>query len=554
MYGALIAAPQMAKTSQSSAVDWLLDDGVGAKTRAGPEVNAHNSLTLPAVFRAVDTLASHWAMLPCRVLRRTGPDSVEPDRDHPVWSLLNKRANPEMTAMNYRRATFLHTMLWGNGRSEIERRMDGRPKWLWPLLPHMTTTRRDPESKRLYHEVLIDGRRERIDADDAIHTTGLGYDGIMGYGLIDMLARQNIGLHLAMTEYAQAFFGNNAMLGVIVSTPAKMDKESKKETLDALTSGRVGSRNAFKAMIFSGGEARVDHAGQTGKDSQIIEQMTFAVQDVSRWTNIPPPLLMDLSRATFANIEELGMWYVKFTHTPWYTVFEQEWEWKLFREDERAVYRLRFVPEQLLRGDLAKRMDGYTRGLGSGVYNIDEVRAWENLNPLPNGEGQKYRVPLNMTTTDAEPEQPDDNRDDGFANANRRNESSQSPPSADAVTQSFRMIFTETAERVMRRGHKAEEAAQKRCDGKPGDYEAWREKFREGHEKYMFDAFWPSWQAMGNLLVNGKAESVDDDLDRALRFVCDSQAHGEPDRVAEACIRAVLSVVHAAETCNAGTH
>jgi hypothetical protein len=41
-------------------------------------------------------------------------------------------------------------------------------------------------------------------------------------------------------------------------------------------------------------------------------------------------------------------------------------------------------------------MEMYAKGLMNGIYCIDEVRAWEDLEPLPDGLGQTYRVPLNQ--------------------------------------------------------------------------------------------------------------------------------------------------------------
>lgn len=540
MFGTLIPrATAQAGSQLAGAASYLMEDGTGTETRAGPAVNEHVSLTLPAVFRAVDNLTSHLGMLPCRVLKKTGDDTHDQDRDHPVWRLLNRRPNPEMAAINFRRAIFLHTLLWGNGRSEIEWRVDGRPKWLWLLLPHLTTTKRDHESKRIFHEVWQeDGEPKRVFAENALHTTGLSYDGIMGYGLIDMLAKQNLGLHLAMTEFAQAFFGNNAMLGVILSAPEKVGKEVKAEALKALTETHGGTRKAFKAMVVGGGEWKVQHASQQNDHSQLIEQQTFAVQDVGRWLNVPPPLLMELSHATYSNIEELGNWYVRYSLTPWFEVFEQEWEWKLFRPDERDVYKLRFVPEQLLRGDITKRFDAHTKALASGFASIDEVRSHENMNPLPNGEGKKYRVPLNMTTTDADEEPA----------AKAPPVQSQAPPLRPrnaAVTASFEQVFEDTADRVLRRSMKAAADAGKRYDGKPDAFAEWADKFYFGHEKYVFDAFWPQWKAFCVGLL-GSCDDVDenvvDRLDQELRVVA-ARRWDNSGLLARTCVKAVTGIV-----------
>jgi hypothetical protein len=42
------------------------------------------------------------------------------------------------------------------------------------------------------------------------------------------------------------------------------------------------------------------------------------------------------------------------------------------------------------------RYDAYSKALNDGWMSVDEVRAKENLNPVPDGKGKGYREPLNM--------------------------------------------------------------------------------------------------------------------------------------------------------------
>jgi len=51
-----------------------------------------------------------------------------------------------------------------------------------------------------------------------------------------------------------------------------------------------------------------------------------------------------------------------------------------------------------MRGSLKDRMEAYRTGLDLGIYNIDEVRALEDLNQLPGGEGKKHLVQINRTS------------------------------------------------------------------------------------------------------------------------------------------------------------
>ena len=65
----------------------------------------------------------------------------------------------------------------------------------------------------------------------------------------------------------------------------------------------------------------------------------------------------------------------------------------LLFDDERALYATHFDVTGMLRGDTVRRYQSYQIGLLNGFLSRNEVRAQENLNPIPGGD--EYRVPLN---------------------------------------------------------------------------------------------------------------------------------------------------------------
>jgi len=54
----------------------------------------------------------------------------------------------------------------------------------------------------------------------------------------------------------------------------------------------------------------------------------------------------------------------------------------------------------LLRGKLLDRYMAYSIGRQSTFLSPDDCREKENLNPLPNGEGERFDTPLNMVNVD----------------------------------------------------------------------------------------------------------------------------------------------------------
>jgi hypothetical protein len=51
-------------------------------------------------------------------------------------------------------------------------------------------------------------------------------------------------------------------------------------------------------------------------------------------------------------------------------------------------------------------MDAYAKGIQNGIYNVDDVRALEDMDPLPKGLGQKHFIPANLVEIGKEPPNP----------------------------------------------------------------------------------------------------------------------------------------------------
>ena len=50
----------------------------------------------------------------------------------------------------------------------------------------------------------------------------------------------------------------------------------------------------------------------------------------------------------------------------------------------------------LMRGDMLARLQAYRIGREIGLYNANDLRRFENLNPRADDEAETYLSPLNM--------------------------------------------------------------------------------------------------------------------------------------------------------------
>ena len=132
-------------------------------------------------------------------------------------------------------------------------------------------------------------------------------------------------------------------------------------------------------------------------EAQFLETRKFQVSEICRIFRVPPHMIGDLDRATFSNIENQSIAFAVHTIRPWLVRIEQAMNRALFPEKEKGVYFVQFNLDGLMRGDYRSRMEGYAIGRQNGWLSANDIRALENLNPIPDDMGgNAYLVNGNM--------------------------------------------------------------------------------------------------------------------------------------------------------------
>lgn len=382
--------------SLSNPPEWLerlLLGGYG-ETTAGVDINEHNALGISTVFACVRAISEDVAKLPLILYRETDGRGKERLRDHPLYPLLRERPNDEMTAFDLRSCITAHALLRGNGYIEIERDGAGRPLALWPLNPDRVEVRRGSDGGIVYVYRDPDLNVTRtIFADDVVHIRGLGSNGLVGYSVV-RFARESLGLTAAAERFGGSFFGNSSMPKGVLEHPGVLGEEAQKNLRSSWESVHRGPRNYGRIAILE--EGMKFHAVTIPpEDAQFLETRQFQVPEICRWFRMPPHKVADLSRATFSNIEHSSIEYASDTLLPWLVRWEQEIKRKCLLRSEQGLF-VEHLTAALLRGDLKSRYDAYAIGRQWGWLSPDDIREFENLNPINGAGGKVYLVPANM--------------------------------------------------------------------------------------------------------------------------------------------------------------
>lgn len=363
------------------------------RSASGKPVNARSAIQVTGVYACVRVISETVASLPLHVFERDG-EGYKKAVNHRLYNVLHDEPNSEMTSFVLREVMLAHLLLWGNSYCQILRDGNMRVAGLYPLLPDRMTVDRDEHGVLTYTYQPTKGGVVQLNPRDVLHIPGLGFDGIMGYSPI-ALERNAIGLALSAEEYGGKVYANGATPSGILTHPGTV--KNPKAIRDAWQNTYGGSGNSGKVAVLE--EGMTFHPiSMSNADAQFIETRQFQLEEICRIYRVPPHMVGDLRHATFSNIEHQALEFAQYTIAPWLVRIEQSMNRALFTESEKKKHYVHFNMDGLLRGDYESRMRGYTSGIQAGIFSINDVRALENLNPIPDEEGGNLHM-VNGTMT-----------------------------------------------------------------------------------------------------------------------------------------------------------
>lgn len=516
----LLREKYQVRSHPSNPDNWLLYGlGANSQSHAGVSVTEDNSLGFTPVWSAVTQLSQTIASLPLHLYKRLERGKKKAT-ENPLYTLLHIQPNPEMSSMAFREFLMAQVLLWGDAYAEINRDNSGAVKGLWPLLSrNMTITR--PLSEISYMYRLPSGEFRPFKKDAILHISGFSVNGITGVNMI----RQNseaIGLGMALEEFGARFFGSGARPGVVLEHPDNLSKDAAERLRKAWEEMHSGLSNSHRLAILEEG-MKLNNYGVSPSEAQALESRKFQVVEVARIFNMPVHLLKDLERATNNNIEHQGLEYVIYTLRPWLVRLEQAYTLQILNEKERKKLFFEHLVDGLLRGDIDSRYRAYATGIQNGFLLRNDVRDFENLNPLP--EGDEALIPLNMIPAsmvgmtlekpapEPEPKEPEE------ASVKQAKEFRAAKPIArDRISKNYYPLWKDVAQRIVNREAVAiKKAVQKhlgeRSKRSVTEFKEWLEGFYKEMPNYVQQQVGPVVRSFMDAIGGAAAAEVGQDLE-----------------------------------------
>ena len=360
------------------------------------KVTEENALRISAVYACIKVLSEGVMLAPIQLMHKKD-NKRKKAINHSLYSVLYKKPNFFQTPSDFKKMFVAHMCLTGAFYAQIIRTNGGDIKELIPLNPtKMYTTFQAGELKYFYWGGA--GNSHILNQEDVFKVIGQSLDGITPVSPI-RYQEDSLNLSKKTEKHGIKYFDNDATPPIAIMIPEELSDlafERFKQSVNEASS----RKNKHRPMILEGG-ADIKKIGLSPEDSQLLESRRYEKQEISSIFKVPPHMISDLSKATFSNIEQQDLNFTKFSLMPYFIAFEEAADIQLLDKSEWNEYYFKFNANALLRGDFSSRMEGYEKGRNMGMFSVNDLLEFEDMNPVDNGDGRLQ--PLNFTQLGANP-------------------------------------------------------------------------------------------------------------------------------------------------------
>ena len=372
---------------------WGSGDFVDVQSQSGTVVNSDTAMQLNAVFAAVSLISDTISTLPIDAyIRSQGARYAL--RPRPVWVT---KPDVDTTKEAFYGSAIVSLLLEGNVFIRVFRNRRGEIVDMKVLNPIDVDIQRNGQGRLIFN---VKGSERTLTQDEIVFIPDVVKPGsVRGISRVEAL-KENFGLASALEKYAARFFGSGTQTSGVLEVPGNLTAEQAKSMQEAFDSRHRGWARAHKTAIITGG-AQYKPTNVPNDQAQFLDSRRMAVEDVARAFNIPPHLLGLPGTNTYASVEQNNIAFVTHTLRPIAQKIEGALTALLAEETGKEAAFVKFSLDGLLRADVNARTEAYARGLQSGYYKINDIRRFEDLEPIDDPSAETVRVPLANVNVDA---------------------------------------------------------------------------------------------------------------------------------------------------------
>lgn len=354
----------------------------------GAAVTQERALSLAPVFSAVRILAGTVSTLPLKGYRRIGDERI------PMGSLPQLFAQLDFDGelVPWLHRAMVSLAVRGNAIGLTTAR-DGfgfptRIDWLNPADVHVEGSAIRPDWYWMGREVS---------REDIVHIPWFPVPGkVLGLSPIAAFAlTMNTGLHAQ--EYGDGWFeGGGVPVGTFRNTEMPIVDQTQADVIKMRLVNGIRTR---QPVVFGKDWEYTWPPAISPSDAQLVQTLQLSATQIANiYGLIPEDIGGSRGKSLDYSTSELNQIDRANALRPWLVILEHKFASLL---PERQY--VRFNSDATVRTDLKTRWEVNQIRLATGVANRDEIRAQEDLPPLPNGQGREYNTPAAIAARAPQP-------------------------------------------------------------------------------------------------------------------------------------------------------
>ena len=330
---------------------------------AGAYVDDKTALGIPAIYRGVSLIADAIGALELCAYRNKREVIPTPQ--------ILVRPVPTETRMETISAMAASLIIHGNYIAVLgDPGLNGYPESIYPVSPDRVEVSRD-KGKIVYK---ID--EVTYDKSQIMHIKNFVMPGdLVGRGIL-AIAKQALGKEIAINEYASRYFDGGVNPTAVIKSQNPDLSQEEADALKTAWMAMYSSRNRAPVVMNSSTDFEV--LSSNAAESQLVEAQTAGLTEAANILGLPPYFLgSPNSSRTYSNVEQENLQLIKWSIQPIAERIEAAFSDLLVRGQTA-----KFKYESLLKTDTASRYAAYQTALSSGFLTVDEIREYENLDPM----------------------------------------------------------------------------------------------------------------------------------------------------------------------------
>lgn len=382
-------AEWVTRSTYSNPEQWFMEWARGGQESSSGIVVSQSEALRDVIAASCTAIRSaDLAKLPVNVKRRLANGGTEILRSHAVNRVLNK-PNAWQTKFEFFETMQACYLLKGNAYAPVIWNGRGQPVGLIPVNPDRVCLWANAESD-LYFQVSRGSQFELsqlanlpslIHSEDMLHLRAMSLNGVSGLSRIGM-ARDAIGLSLALERYSSSLFARGARPSGVLETDKKLGTAALQRFKEQWQLGYAGTGNAAKTPILEEG-LKWKASTMTSVESQTVEARRLQIEQIATAFDVPLHRLGVIPEGGGQAILQAHQMYLNNT----LSTDAERWENKLndlFGLDGDEIF-IEFDLDYFNRADLKTQLEALRIGVVGSVFTPNEARRKIGMPDDPKG-------------------------------------------------------------------------------------------------------------------------------------------------------------------------